>query len=287
MTERMEGFLVLGTVASFLLAIGVAMMKSRGAVLPVAQGAEVFGAIARWLVDPVWLGGLVLQIGGYLVYLFALSGAPVSLLAVTMQAGIALFVVVATVFMGERAQPQEWVGIIGIVGAILFLSLSLPGGATTSAIDPSRLVLLSVLAGAAAMLTFLGKRHDAAGIAPALASGIAFGMGSLYAKALVDVIAAEPTSEAGLLSTLMTTPWTYLAVAANLIGLVLLQNSFHTARGIIAMPLSSACSNIVPILGGLVAFGEHLPASGGAAALRLAAFGLTILSGGLLATSRG
>jgi uncharacterized membrane protein len=286
MTDRIAGFLLLGTVASFLLAIGVAMMKSRGAALPVARGAEVFGAIARWLVDPVWLGGLVLQTGGYMVYLFALSGAPVSLLAVTMQAGVALFVVVAMVFMGERAQPQEWVGIIGIVGAIIFLSLSLPGGVTTSAIDPSRLILLSVLAGAAAMLTFLARRHDAAGIAPALASGIAFGMGSLYAKALVDLIAAEPTTVTGLPSALMTTPWTYLAVAANLIGLVLLQNSFHTARGIIAMPLSSACSNIVPILGGLVAFGEHLPASGGATALRLAAFGLTIFSGGLLATSR-
>jgi len=286
MTDRMAGFLLLGTVASFLLAIGVAMMKSRGAALPVAQGAQVFSALARWLVDPLWLGGLALQTGGYMVYLFALSGAPASLLAVTMQAGIALFVVVAMVFMGERAQPREWVGIIGIVGAILFLSLSLPGGAPPSAIDSSRLILLSVVAGVAAMLTFPAQRRDTGGIAPALASGIAFGMGSLYAKALVDVVATEPTTETGLISALMTTPWTYLAVAANLSGLVLLQNSFHTARGIIAMPLSSACSNIVPILGGLVAFGEHLPASGGATALRLAAFGLTIFSGGLLATSR-
>jgi hypothetical protein len=286
MTDRTPLFLLVGMGASVLLAIGLAMMKSRGAALPAARGAGLFGAIGRWLGDPVWLGGLALQTGGYVVYLFALSGAPISLLAVTMQGGIALFVLVAVWFLGERASPREWLGIAGIVSAIFLLGLSLPGGATTSALDPPRLVRLSLAAViiAIALFTFTAQRHHPAGVASAIASGLAFGMGSLYAKALVGLLAAVPIPAAAF--TLLTTPWTYLAVAANLAGLVLLQNSFHAARGIIMMPLSSACSNIVPIVGGIVAFGERLPAAGGPAALRLAAFGLTILSGGLLATSR-
>ena len=47
-------------------------------------------------------------------------------------------------------------------------------------------------------------------------------------------------------------------MAANLAGMVMLQNSFHQARGIITMPLSSALSNLVPIVGGMLAFGEGL-----------------------------
>ena len=52
------------------------------------------------------------------------------------------------------------------------------------------------------------------------------------------------------------------------------------------MPLSGALSNIVPIAGGMIAFGERLPAGSIAAAMRVGAFALTIAAGALLAGSR-
>lgn len=284
MIDRTALFLGLGMGASALLAIGLGMMKSRGAALPAARGAGFFGVVRSWFGDPVWLGGLGMQTVGYALYLVALSGAPVSMLAVTMQGGIALFVLLAVLFLGERANPREWLGIAGIVAAIALLGLSLPGGTTQSATNQPRLVLLSILAVVAIFATYLTVRGRAAGVATAIASGVAFGMGSLYAKAIVELLAAGPVASAAL--TVLTSPWTLLAVAANLSGLVLLQNSFHAGRGIIVMPLSSACSNLVPIVGGIVAFGERLPVAGGAEALRMAAFALTIVAGGVLATSR-
>ena len=72
----------------------------------------------------------------------------------------------------------------------------------------------------------------------------------------------------------------------NIVGIVVLQNSFHSARAIIAMPLSGALSNIAPIVGGIVVFGERLPAGPTAAAMRVGAFLLTIAAGALLAGSR-
>jgi multidrug transporter EmrE-like cation transporter len=287
MSDRTPLFLFFGLSASVLLAIGLAMMKSRSAALPAARGMTFLGAIGRWFSDPVWLGGLALQTGGYVIYLVALSGAPISLLAVTMQGGIALFVMVAVLFLRERANPREWIGIAGIVAAIFLLTLSLSGGATASVTNSALLVLLSAVVAIAAIFTFLAERHQPTGIASAIASGLAFGMGSLYAKAVVEMLAgifSVPMTSVAF--TVLTTPWTYLAVAANLGGLVLLQNSFHAARGIIVMPLSSACSNLVPIVGGIVAFGERLPAANGPALLRISAFALTVLAGGLLATSR-
>src|SRR5271167_2759848 len=67
--------------------------------------------------------------------------------------------------------------------------------------------------------------------------------------------------------------------------MVALQNSFSSARGIIAMPLSSALSNIVPIAGGMVAFGEGLPSESTAATMRVVAFVLTVLGSALLANA--
>jgi hypothetical protein len=52
------------------------------------------------------------------------------------------------------------------------------------------------------------------------------------------------------------------------------------------MPLSSALSNLVPIAGGMLAFGEALPAEPAAAAMRIGALALTIAAGALLAGSQ-
>ncbi len=78
-------------------------------------------------------------------------------------------------------------------------------------------------------------------------------------------------------------PYTYLTIVTNVAGLVMLQNSFAMGRGIIAMPLSSAISNVIPIAGGIAVFGEKLPGEPFAAAMRAGAFVLTIVASAALA----
>jgi hypothetical protein len=119
------------------------------------------------------------------------------------------------------------------------------------------------------------------GMATAIASGVAFGLGSLYTKPLADTFVVHTGTNPML--RMFAHQWLYLVSATNIAGLILLQNSFHAARGIITMPLSSAISNVVPILGGMAAFAESLPAEPFAAFLRIAAFVLTIGSSALLA----
>ncbi|MGH7934743.1 MAG: hypothetical protein ACREQN_16490 [Candidatus Binataceae bacterium] len=277
-------YLGAGMFASILLAVGLLMMKSRAEVLPPARGVKAFGAIWRWLSDPVWIGGLGVETAGYALYVVALADAPVSLVAVTMQGGIALFVLFAALLLHERACPREWVGIGGIVFAMVMLALSLNAGATEGGIAWHVLAALSAAAIVAALAPYASVRMRVSGIAAAIASGIAFGLASIYTKALTDMFVAAP--DATLTEHLLGNPYLYLTITANIIGLILLQNSFHWARGIIAMPLSSACSNIVPIIGGIVAFGESLPSNPFDAALRVSAFVLTIAAGALLAVAR-
>jgi uncharacterized membrane protein len=277
-------YLLLGVVASVLLASGLLMMKSRGEALPVASGAGMAGAIVRWFRDPMWLAGIVVETAGYALYVMALTGAPVSLLAVMMQGGIALFVVFAAISLGERADPREWTGIGGIVAAMILLGWSMESGAAQGGVEPAALMIVSGVAAAAGAAPAIYSRLRASGAAAAIASGVAFGLGSLYTKALADAFAAH----GGIIAVggILANPWLYLAIAANFAGLVMLQNAFHQARGIIAMPLSSACSNLVPIVGGMAAFGERLPAEPLGAGLRIGAFALTIGAGALLAVGK-
>jgi len=273
--------LILGLAASILFAAGLLLLKSRAEQLPAAQGGHAFRAILGWLRDPVWLCALGIQILGYAIYVVALAGAPVSLVVVVMQGGIALFVLSAIIFLGERASTREWAGLSGIFAAMILLSLSLRGGAPASTIDVFALGVLTAMAIIAAALPSSAERLRKSGAAAAIASGVAFGLGTLYAKAFTGLLVSGTISM--VLLRLLENPWLYLASAANIAGLVLLQNSFHWGRGIIAMPMSSACSNVVPIIGGMIAFGERLPANPTAAGMRIGAFILTICAGATLA----
>ena len=277
-------YLSIAIVASVLMALGLLMMKSRSAHLPMAAGANTIGAIVAWLRDPMWIGGLGVQTAGWALYVIAVSRAPVSMVAVMMQGGIALFVIASVVILGERANRREWVGIGAIVLGMLMLTLSVQAGETEGAFEPGTLLMFSALLMVAGLAPMAVARLNASGAAAAILSGVAFGLGALFTKAMTEQFTAS--AAASLALRIVSNPYVYGLIVANIVGIVLLQNSFHSARGIIAMPLSGALSNIVPIAGGMIAFGERLPAGSMAAAMRVGAFALTIAAGALLAGSR-
>jgi drug/metabolite transporter (DMT)-like permease len=276
-------YLALAVLASALMALGLLMMKTRSAHLPMAAGANVISAVVAWIRDPMWIGGLGVQTVGWACYVIAVSRAPVSMVAVMGQGGIALFVVASVVILGERANRREWAGIGAIVFGMLMLALSLNGGETDIAFDPGTMLMFTAVLTVAGLAPMAVPRMKASGAAAAISSGVVFGLGGLFTKAMT----LELPSDAGSLALrIVSCPYVYALIVANIIGIVMLQNSFHCARAIIAMPLSGALSNIVPIVGGMIVFGERLPADSMSAAMRVGAFALTIAAGALLAGSR-
>lgn len=277
-------YLVLAVLASSLMALGLLMMKSRADSLPQARGAAIISSVIAWIREPIWISGVGVQTIGWVLYVIAVSHAPLSMVAVMMQGGIALFVISSALFFGERARLSEWAGIVAIVMGMLLLSLSLSAGASQGASDDQAIIAISVVLLGLAAATFTNSRLAQTGIAQAIGSGIAFGLAGLYTKAMTDSLAA---GSGDLMMRIVANPWVYAMTAANLAGMVMLQNSFHQARAIITMPLSSALSNLVPIAGGMIAFGERLPNDPTAAAMRVCAFILTIVASTMLATSQG
>lgn len=275
-------YLGFGVASSLLLAAGLLIIKSRAEALPIATGHNIARAVLAWISDPMWIGGLLVETAGYALYVIALAGAPVSMMAVAMQGGIALFVLFAAVFLGERARVWEWLGIGAFMAAALLLGGSLGDGAAEGVIRTHMLIDASVIAAAVAISPMVVSRARSSSVAFAIASGIAFGMGALYTKGLADDLAGA-AGLAALTGGLLRSPYTYLLIAANSAGLVLLQNAFALGRGIVAMPLSAAFSSVIPIIGGVAAFGERLPADPHGAAMRLAAYVLTIVAGMTLA----
>src|ERR1700735_1428041 len=79
-SERLSAvilYLAFAILASALMSLGLLMMKTRSAHLPMAAGANTIGAIVTWIRDPMWIGGLGVQNARWAFYLIARSRAAV------------------------------------------------------------------------------------------------------------------------------------------------------------------------------------------------------------------
>jgi hypothetical protein len=92
-----------------------------------------------------------------------------------------------------------------------------------------------------------------------VASGLLLGLAGIFAKQLANA--------ASFGAALLSLPL-LLTLATNIAGFHVMQAALQRGRGVIVVPILSTLSNLVPILGGMLVFGEALPHSGGAALLR-------------------
>jgi multidrug transporter EmrE-like cation transporter len=263
----------LAMVASSAFTVGLYFMKREAERLPSLDGGRRWRAWLAFVQDPWWMLGLVLQTVGFALYLVALSAAPLSIVHTALNGGIALFVVLSVIGLGERVRPVEWVGVSIITVSLIVLSVSLaaapPANAVAHGIVPFSLALLVLSVAAVAIDP---APHRAIGLS--MASGLLLGLGSVYAKGLATTVSLAAAVETAYLP---------LTLVANLAGFVLMQAAFQVGRGVVVMPLFSMLSNLVPIIGGIVVFDESLPNHGVAAVLRPLAFALAIVGAALLA----
>jgi uncharacterized membrane protein len=265
------GALLLAVLASATLTIGLYLLKRATVRLPSLDG----GARA-WLAmvsDPMWLCGLGLQIAGYALYLTALREAPLSLVHTVLNGGVALFVALSVYGLGERARPSEWLGVAVTLVALLLLGSSL-SEEDAAVIVPHGELPFSLVATALSALAIAADRSPRRPIGCAIAAGLLLGLGSVYAKDL----ATAPSFAAAFGSVHFP-----LALVANTVGFALMQWAFQAGRGLVVMPLFSCLSNLVPVVAGVVVFGEALPDHGMAAVLRPLTFALALAGTALLA----
>jgi hypothetical protein len=262
----------LAVLASTLLTVGLYFMKREAERLPSLGGGWRLAAWWAFMRDGWWLSGFLLQVAGYGLYFLSLRAAPLSIVHAVQNGGIALFVLLAVLGLGEDPRPVEWFAGVVITVSLIILSLSLASAPAVSAAEHGTLLFsLAVLALAALALAVDRQPGRTTGLS--IASGLVLGLAAVYAKGLANGIGVTADAAFHLL----------LTVAANLVGFAMMQAAFQRGRGVLVMPLLAALSNLVPIIGGILVFGETLPSQQPAAVLRPLAFTLAILGAALLA----
>ncbi len=265
----------LAVLASTALTVGLYFMKRQAERLPSLGGGWRPSAWWAFVQDPWWVCGVVLQIAGYAMYLAALRGAPLSVVHTALNGGVALFVVLAVLGLGERVRGLEWVGVAAVVAGLIALGVSLSGAAAPTR-PPHNTSLFSLMLVGVALLALPLDRAPGRAIGLSVASGLTLGLSGIFAKDLANA----PSVPAALSSTALL-----LTLATNIVGFALMQGAMQAGRGVVVVPIFSVLSNLVPIIGGTLVFGEPLCGEGIAGLLRpvaiILALGGAALLGGL------
>jgi hypothetical protein len=218
---------------------------------------------------PVWWGAVVMTGAGAGLHVLALATGPLSLVQPLGALTIVAALPMAAVFTRRPVGAAGWRGaILATVGLAGLLSLTGPPHAESLAYGDRPWLAVGVLGGAALLALAARTVHRAVvrGVVLATAAGAAFGMASVFTKAVADDLTSNGSSA------LATAPSMAAIALLAAAGLLLSQASYRGAG--LAAPLATVTvvNPVVAAAVGLTALDEGFK------------YGLT---GGLLALAAG
>ncbi|MER6339964.1 DMT family transporter [Streptomyces tendae] len=237
---------------SVLLSLVSAVAYAGGAIVQEQVAASSPGAQYAPLRRPAWWGAVSLNGLGGLLHVVALALGPLSLVQPLGALTIVFALPMAALFVGRRAGAPAWRGALMATVGLAGL-LSLVGASDAQSLDTAQRVAAALVTGGAVVaLMIAGRaahRHPAVrSILLATASGIAFGMSSVFTK----TVAVDWTGgvSAGDLPSLAV-----IGVLATA-GMVLSQASYRGAG--LAAPLATltVVNPVVAAVVGITMFGE-------------------------------
>jgi multidrug transporter EmrE-like cation transporter len=122
------------------------------------------------------------------------------------------------------------------------------------------------------------RKHAApvTGVCFGIGTGLLYGVGSLAIKALSGILTGHHTA-ADIVTGLVSSPYLYTLTGSLAVAMLLFQVALQTCRASIVVPVSGMAGSVYFVIAGTWLFHEHLPASPGKLALRLAGIVLAAL----------
>jgi hypothetical protein len=222
--------------------------------------------------DRSWVGGFLLEGGGFALYALALALGSLALVQSVAAGGIGILAWVTARRAGRELSGRELAGVGVSCGGLLLLAISLSrasgegGGGGAPAIG-LWLLATAVVAGAvlgAGAFSWLGPAA-----ARGLAGGLMFSIGDISTKVA--------TGGGVRLLFLVTLVLGYLA------GTALLQSGYQSGGAVRVAGLATLTTNALPIAAGGLLLGEPVP-SGVLGVVRSVAFAAVVVGAFLLAT---
>jgi hypothetical protein len=252
--------------------------KYRGAnAVPAVQVRHPLRS-ARALFASKWFTlGMVIATGSWALHVAALTLAPMSVIQVSLAAGIVFIAVMAERMFGFQVGRRQWIGLCLTGAGLVMLGVTLPAmhGAHSQFSQAAMISFEAGLFGLGGLLIMgprMGGPVEHHGVMLGAASGILFGVSDTAIKALTGITGAH-----GLLA-LALSPWLAVAVLASIVAFYASARGLQDGEAVPVIAVTGTAANIAGIAGGIVVFGDPMAASPIGVVVQSLAFVLVIVA---------
>src|SRR6266576_3135603 len=256
--------------------------KYRGAnEVPKVQVMHPFRS-ARRLYSSKWFTlGMLTAVVSWGLHVGALALAPMSVVQVSLAAGVVFIAVMAERMFGFEVGRRQWVGLMLTAGGLALLALTSPAmhGSHSQFSSPAMIAFEAGLFGLGGLLIMgprIGGPVEHHGIMLGAAAGILFGVSDTAIKALTGITGAH-----GLLA-LVLSPWRLVAVIASIVAFYASARGLQDGDAVPVIAVTGTAANIAGIAGGIVVFGDPMAASTFGVVLQSLAFLLVVVASAMM-----
>jgi drug/metabolite transporter (DMT)-like permease len=225
--------------------------------------------------------GMITATGSWGLHVAALSLAPMSVIQVSLAAGVVFIAVMADRLFGFEVGRRQWLGLFLTAAGLVLLGLTLPAmhGAHSHFSNAAMISFEAGLFGIGGLLLMgprMGGPVEHHGMMLGAASGVLFGVSDTAIKALTGITAAH-----GFMGLLLS-PWLAVAVLASIVAFFASARGLQDGEAVPVIAVTGTAANIAGIAGGIVVFGDPVAGSPIGVVLQALAFVLVIVAAALM-----
>jgi drug/metabolite transporter (DMT)-like permease len=225
--------------------------------------------------------GMLIATASWGLHVAALALAPMSVIQISLAAGMVFIAVMAERMFGFKVGRRQWVGLTLTAVGLVLLGLTLPAmhGAHSHFSQAAMISFEAGLFGIGGLLLMgprMGGPVEHHGVMLAAASGILFGVSDTAIKALTGITGAH-----GFLG-LALSPWLGVAILASILAFFASARALQDGDAVPVIAVTGTVANIAGVAGGIVVFGDPMSGSTFGVVLQALAFVLVIVASALM-----
>jgi hypothetical protein len=236
----------------------------------------------RELFSSRWFAlGMVIATASWGLHVAALTLAPMSVIQVSLAAGMVFIAVMAERMFGFEVGRRQWIGLSMTAAGLVMLGVTLPAmHGAHSHFSQAAMISFEAALFAVGGLLIMGPRMGGPvehhGVMLGAASGILFGVSDTAIKALTGITGAH-----GFLGLLLS-PWLAVAVLASIVAFYASARGLQDGEAVPVIAVTGTAANIAGIAGGIIVFGDPMAGSTLGIVLQAFAFVLVVVASALM-----
>jgi drug/metabolite transporter (DMT)-like permease len=273
--------ILLALACAFVANLGF-FFKYRGAnEVPKVQWTHPLRS-ARKLYSSRWFTlGMITATVSWGLHVGALALAPMSVVQVSLAAGVVFIAVMADRLFGFEVGRRQWLGLFLTAAGLVLLAITLPAlhGPHSHFSAPAMISFEGALFGLGGLLLMgprMGGPVEHHGVMLAAAAGILFGVSDTAIKALTGI-----TGSGGALGVLLS-PWLAVAVLASIVAFYASARGLQDGDAVPVIAVTGTAANITGIAGGIVVFGDPMAGSTVGVVVQALAFVLVLAASAMM-----